>query len=49
MVVYGGVSFVKQDRDVQKGCDLVVGTPGRLKDYVQRGRISLQGIKYALI
>jgi ATP-dependent RNA helicase RhlB len=34
---YGGVGYEKQDKIIAKGCDICVGTPGRLLDF-QKGR-----------
>jgi ATP-dependent RNA helicase DeaD len=47
--VYGGTGMVKQLRGLAKGCDLVVGTPGRMIDHLQRGSMSLQHIKYVVL
>ena len=35
-----------QLRDLERGCDIMVATPGRLKDLIERGRVSLQRIGY---
>jgi ATP-dependent RNA helicase DDX3X len=40
-VVYGGTSITTQMRDVARGCVLLVATPGRLVDFIERGRIGL--------
>lgn len=40
VVVYGGVSSNFQAREVAKGAHMVVGTPGRLMDFVRRGYVS---------
>ena len=40
VVVYGGVSTGYQAREVSKGAHMVVGTPGRLMDFVRRGYVS---------
>lgn len=44
-VVYGGADLKTQRVELQKGCDVLVGTPGRLQDFVQRNNISLKRIK----
>eukprot|EP00916_Digyalum_oweni_P004394 GHVL01007813.1.p1 GENE.GHVL01007813.1~~GHVL01007813.1.p1 ORF type:complete len:605 (-),score=104.03 GHVL01007813.1:461-2275(-) len=44
-VVYGG-NNQNQWRELQRGCDILVATPGRLCDLMERGSISLQCIKY---
>jgi ATP-dependent RNA helicase RhlB len=41
---YGGVGYVKQNQLVEEGLDLIIGTPGRLLDYQQMGRINFKGI-----
>jgi len=40
-VVYGGVLPRYQAHEVSKGAHLVVGTPGRLMDFVRSGYVSL--------
>jgi len=41
VVVYGGVPIGVQAQELDRGADLVVGTPGRLVDLIERGRLSL--------
>lgn len=36
---YGGVGYGKQDKMIEEGCDLYVGTPGRLLDYHKMHKI----------
>ena len=48
-VVYGGADIGMQLRAIEKGCDLLVATPGRLVDLIERGRISLANIKYLVL
>ncbi|QSZ29774.1 hypothetical protein DSL72_004291 [Monilinia vaccinii-corymbosi] len=48
-VVYGGADIGSQLRQMERGCDLLVATPGRLVDLIERGRISLQNIKYLVL
>ena len=35
-----------QLREMEKGCDILVATPGRLSDLIERARVSLQSIMY---
>jgi len=44
-VVYGGADIGSQIRDVARGCHLLVATPGRLVDMMERGRIRLDNIR----
>lgn len=39
--VYGGASIADQMRDLNGGCLLLVATPGRLVDLLERGKIGL--------
>ena len=48
-VVYGGADIGMQLRQIERGCDLLSATPGRLVDLIERGRISLANIKYLVL
>ncbi|ODV86533.1 hypothetical protein CANARDRAFT_206909 [[Candida] arabinofermentans NRRL YB-2248] len=48
-VCYGGSDIQSQIRNLERGCDLLVATPGRLNDLLERGRISLKNIKYLVL
>lgn len=48
-VVYGGADVRDQLRQLDRGCDLIVATPGRLVDLVERGRISLEVIRFLIL
>ncbi len=43
--VYGGVSIDKQFIELKKGPTIVVGTPGRIIDHLNRGTLSLKDVK----
>merc|ERR1712137_974944 len=45
-VAYGGSDIGSQLRAMEKGCDILVATPGRLSDMIQRGRVSLSEIRF---
>ncbi len=49
VVVYGGVSQRTQERDLSKGCDVLVATPGRLNDLVQQRVISLAAVEFLVL
>ena len=42
LAVYGGVDYERQAKELQKGVDLIVATPGRLKDYAQKKIVNLK-------
>jgi ATP-dependent RNA helicase RhlB len=46
---YGGVGFIKQENLLQKGVDIIVGTPGRLLDFSQQGKLDLKKIGILVI
>ncbi|XP_053654725.1 ATP-dependent RNA helicase DDX3X isoform X9 [Cherax quadricarinatus] len=48
-VVYGGADVVSQMRDLSRGCHLLVATPGRLADMIDRGKIGLDSCKYLVL
>ena len=45
-VVYGGANVSDQMRELDRGCHLLVATPGRLVDFLDRGKISLEYCRY---
>lgn len=44
-VVYGGVSFEEQQRAINQGAQIIVGTPGRLNDHLRRKTLSLASVR----
>lgn len=48
-VVYGGADIGAQMRDLEHGCHLLVATPGRLVDMMERGKIGLEGVRYLVL
>ena len=46
MVVYGGAEIREQLRQIERGCDLLVATPGRLVDLIERGRVSMENVRF---
>lgn len=46
VVVYGGTSVAHQLRQVEQGAHFVVGTPGRLLDFVNRGKVSASKVAF---
>lgn len=39
---FGGVGYKKQDEAISRGCDLYIGTPGRLLDYMQMQKLDFR-------
>ncbi|MGQ3674619.1 DEAD/DEAH box helicase [Xanthobacter sp. TB0139] len=48
-LLIGGVSFGDQDTKLLRGVDVLIATPGRLLDHVERGRLLLSGIEVLVI
>ena len=48
-VIFGGVSINTQISKLRKGVDIVVATPGRLLDHLQRGTIDLGGVEILVL
>jgi ATP-dependent RNA helicase RhlE len=48
-VIFGGVSINTQIFKLRKGVDIVVATPGRLLDHLQRGTIDLSGVEILVL
>jgi ATP-dependent RNA helicase DeaD len=49
VAVYGGSSISMQIRDIKRGVHIVVATPGRLIDLIERKAINLESIKYVVL
>lgn len=47
--IYGGADVRDQLRQIERGCDLLIATPGRLVDLIERGRISMENIKFLVL
>lgn len=47
--IYGGMSLRQQRRAVQGGQDIIIGTPGRLKDLAERGSVDLSGVRILVL
>jgi superfamily II DNA/RNA helicase len=46
---YGGTSIGAQIRDLESGVDVVVGTPGRVIDLIERGSLRLDSVRFAIL
>src|SRR5689334_7102542 len=47
--IYGGVDYMKQREALKSGADIVIGTPGRLIDYLKQKVYSLKDIESLVI
>ncbi|KAI5563384.1 hypothetical protein POPTR_015G133400v4 [Populus trichocarpa] len=47
--VYGGASYQPQEFALKRGVDVVVGTPGRIKDHIEKGNIDLSLLKFRVL
>jgi ATP-dependent RNA helicase DeaD len=47
--VYGGSSIVNQMRDIKQGVQIIVATPGRLVDLIERKAVRLQTVKVVVL
>ena len=49
VAVYGGQAIGVQLRSLERGVDVVVGTPGRVLDMIQRGRLDLSAVEVLVL
>jgi len=49
VAVYGGASITDQARDIKKGAQIIVATPGRIKDMISRRLVDISKIEYAVL
>lgn len=47
--VYGGAGVTGQLREIEKGCDVLIAAPGRLCDFIQRGKLDLSNVQYLIL
>src|SRR5215213_3616107 len=48
-LLIGGMSFGDQDMKIMRGADVLIATPGRLLDHVERGKLLLSGVELLVI
>ncbi|SHI76182.1 ATP-dependent RNA helicase DeaD [Mesonia phycicola] len=49
VAIYGGSSITDQERQIKRGAQIIVATPGRMKDMVGRGMIDISEINYCVL
>lgn len=47
--VFGGASIMNQIRDIRRGAQIIVATPGRLMDLMKRREVKLDGLKFMVL
>ncbi|MDA0822295.1 MAG: DEAD/DEAH box helicase, partial [Proteobacteria bacterium] len=48
-LIYGGVDYDKQRRQLEEGVDIIIATPGRLIDFVRQGAVKFRGIEMMIM
>ncbi|HEA22463.1 MAG TPA: DEAD/DEAH box helicase [Pricia antarctica] len=49
VAIYGGASITEQARQIKRGAQIVVATPGRMKDMIGRGLVDITKIDYCIL
>lgn len=49
VAVYGGASITEQAKQVKRGAQIIVATPGRMKDMIGRGIVDISKIEYCVL
>ncbi|WOL19175.1 DEAD-box ATP-dependent RNA helicase 7 [Canna indica] len=47
--LYGGSPYRAQEASLKRGVDIIVGTPGRVKDHIVRGTLDLKALKFRVL
>ena len=49
VAVYGGASITEQAKDIRKGAQIIVATPGRMQDMINRGLVNIKNISICVL
>ncbi|MBC3757712.1 DEAD/DEAH box helicase [Hyunsoonleella sp. SJ7] len=49
VAVYGGASITEQAREIKRGAQIIVATPGRMKDMIGRRLVDISKIEYSVL
>lgn len=49
VAIYGGASITEQAREVKRGAQIIVATPGRMKDMISRRLVDITKIQYSVL
>ncbi|XP_051123018.1 DEAD-box ATP-dependent RNA helicase 7-like [Andrographis paniculata] len=47
--LYGGAPYPPQQNQLKRGVDIVIGTPGRIKDHIERGNIDFRALQFRVL
>lgn len=48
-LLIGGVAFKDQEQKLDRGVDVLIATPGRLMDHMERGKVMLNGVEILVV
>jgi ATP-dependent RNA helicase DeaD len=49
VAIYGGASITEQAREIKRGAQIIVATPGRMQDMINRGLVNIKAIDYCIL
>jgi ATP-dependent RNA helicase DeaD len=49
VAIYGGASITEQAREIKRGAQIIVATPGRMQDMINRGLVNITQINYCIL
>ena len=49
VAIYGGASITEQAREIKRGAQIIVATPGRMQDMINRGLVNIKNINYCIL
>lgn len=49
VAIYGGASITEQSKEINRGAQIIVATPGRMKDMISRRMIDISKIEYCIL
>ncbi|MFK8266127.1 DEAD/DEAH box helicase [Capnocytophaga cynodegmi] len=49
VAIYGGANIEEQARNVKKGAQIIVATPGRMQDMIRRNFVNISNIKFCIL
>ena len=49
VAIYGGASITEQAREIKRGAQVIVATPGRMQDMINRGLVNIKNINFCVL